>query len=38
MLLKAENLPALSPLFSDCEYRSGVGKQHGVGREFKALC
>lgn len=38
MLLKAGNLAILSPLLSDCEYCSGIGKEHRVGRDFKASC
>lgn len=38
MLLKAGNLPILSPPFSDCECCRGIGKEHRVGRDFKASC
>lgn len=37
-LLKARNLPMLLPLFSDCEYCSGIGKEHRAGRGFRASC
>lgn len=38
MLLKAGNLPILSPLLSDYEYCSGIGKEHRGGKDFKASC